>query len=179
MKKQFLKRLSGIIPATVLFLNVNAQVAKASLETNLKEFVFNEATSNMLVTKDGRVVNVNARAERDFMKRFGFIGKVNWFEIKDGIAARFEANGVDYKAFYDEGGRWYSTVLTYQQSKLPKDVLKLVRSTYYDYSIYVVNEIIVGEKTAYLVKIESEDNFKSIRVIDGEMDVYEDYLKNK
>ena len=44
MKKQFFRYLSGIVPAIALFTNVNAQVAKASLELNLKEFIFLAAT---------------------------------------------------------------------------------------------------------------------------------------
>jgi len=53
----------------------------------------------------------------------------------------------------------------------------MVKSNYYDYSIFLVQEVKVGDKTAYLVKIEDEKSFKTIRVVDGEMDEYESYKK--
>jgi hypothetical protein len=40
-----------------------------------------------------------------------------------------------------------------------------------------VREINAANKTAYLVTIENAKTWKTIRVVDGEMDVYEDFIK--
>ncbi|MCW3117475.1 MAG: hypothetical protein JWM28_1557 [Chitinophagaceae bacterium] len=177
MKKQFLRYLSGCIPAIALFTNVNAQSAKASLELNSKEYIFNEAKANLAIANEGNTANINTRAINEYSKSFKSADKASWFEMKDGFVAKFKEDGVETKVYYDLKGRWTGTIHTYNEDKLPKDIRKLVRSIYYDYSIFQVNEVIVGEKTAYLVRIEDAATFKTIRIIDGEMDVYEDYTK--
>jgi hypothetical protein len=177
MKKQFLRCLSGFIPAIALFTQVNAQVAKADLELNLKEYVYNEAKAKLALAVDGNTVAVNSKALKDFTKNFKAANNASWYEIKDGFVAKFQENGVETNAYYDTKGRWASTIRNYGEDKLPKDIRHLVKSNYYDYSIFLVNEVTVGNKTAYLVRMEDKTTLKTIRVIDGEMDVYEDYIK--
>jgi hypothetical protein len=177
MKKQFFRYIPGLIPAIALFTSVNAQVAKADLELNLKEYIFNEAKANLAITNEGNTANINARALKDFNKNFKNAEKADWFQIKNGFVAKFKKDGVETKAYYDQKGRWSATIRTYGEDKLPKDVRKMVKSTYYDYSIFIVNEVTVGDKTAYLVKIQDAETLKTIRVADGEMDIYEDYIK--
>ncbi len=166
MKKQFFRYLPGFIPVIALFTSVNAQVADSSLELNLKEWVFNAAKANPAITPEGNTANINtsinARALKDFTRSFKNADKASWFEIKDGFVARFKEDDVETKAYYDRKGRWTSTIRTYNEDKLPKDIRKLVRSTYYDYSIYFVNEVTVGDQKAYLVKIQDETTLKTI-----------------
>jgi glycogen debranching enzyme len=177
MKKQLLRYVSGLIPAIALFSNVNAQSKNAGVELNLKEFIFCDARANLAIANESDTVNINSRAERDFSERFEAADKADWVEIKEGFAAKFVNDGVDTKVFYNHKGRWFATIRIYDQYSLPKDVRKEVRSTYYDYNIYMVIEVTVGDKTAYLVKIEDEKSMKTIRVLDGEMDVYEEFAK--
>ena len=177
MKKQLLRFVSGFIPALALFSQVNAQVAKASFELNLKEAITTEALSNAVIMNEPGTVNVNSRALKDFTKSFKDAENVSWSEMKDGFIAKFIDGGVETKAYYDQKGRWTATIRTYKENKLPKDIRKQVKSTYYDFTINQINEVTLGQITAYLVRIEDEDSFKTIRVIDGEMDVYEDYKK--
>ena len=177
MKKQLLRFVSGFIPALALFSQVNAQVAKASFEFNLKEAISTEALSNAAIINETNTANVNTRALKDFTKSFKDAENVSWSAIKDGFLASFKEDGVETKAFYDQKGRWSATIRTYQENKMPKDVRKQVKSNYYDFAINQVNEVTIGEITAYLVRIEDAESFKTIRVIDGEMDVYEDHNK--
>ena len=178
MKKQLLRFVSGFIPALALFSQVNAQVAKASFEFNLKEAISTEALSNAAVINETNTANVNMRALKDFTKSFKGAENVSWLAMKDGFMASFKESGVETKAYYDQKGRWTATIRTYKEDKLPKDVRKQVKSTYYDYIINQISEVTVGKITAYLVRIEDEESFKTIRVIDGEMDVYEDHKKS-
>ena len=177
MKKQFFRYLSGIIPAIALFAHVNAhaQVEKPGMESNPTEF--NEPSVNHASTNQGNTVNITTRVLKDFNKIFKGADKVDWSGIKHGFLAKFENNGVKTRAYYDMKGRLSATITTYGEDKLPKEIRKQVRSTYYDYSIYLVNEVTVGDKTAYLVSIQDEETIKTIRVMDDEMDVYEDFKK--
>jgi hypothetical protein len=53
-----------------------------------------------------------------------------------------------------------------------------VKTNYYDYSITTVKEVSTIEGTAYLVTIEFKNNWKVIRVVDKEMDVWEEHQKS-
>ncbi len=177
MKKQLFRYLSGIIPAIALFTSVNGQVEKPSLESNYNEIISNEAKANPVTTKDRSIVNINTNALKEFKKCFKDADKTSWYAIQHGFLAKFTTNDVQTRVFYDLKGRWTATIRTYSQDKLPAEVRKQVRSNYYDYSIYVVNEIMVGDKTAYLVSIEDRESIKTICVTENEMDVYEDFKK--
>ena len=177
MKRQLFRYLPASVLAIALYSNVSAQVAKATLELNLKEFIYSEAQANLAAANRNNVANM--RASRDLIRRFNDPEKVSWFDMQDGLAARFESNTVDTKAYYDRAGRWYATIRSYGEDKLVQDIRKLVRTNYYDYSIYLVDEVTVEDTTAYLVKIQDHDSIKTIRVINGAMDVYENFMKRK
>jgi hypothetical protein len=179
MKKQFLRCMSGLIPAIALFSNLNGQPAKARLQFNLNETAFNEALTQPVIPSENKTANINPRALRDFNKSFKDTDaeKADWRQIKDGFIAEFENNGVKTKVYYNRKGSWCSTLLTYDQYKLPEDVRRMVRINYYDYEIYVAYEVHIEDKTIYLVKIQDRETLKTIRIIDGDMDLYEDYKK--
>ena len=179
MKKTFLRYLIGFIPLIALFGSAYAQngdFSFSSTKATSGKFVFNEATAEQGLS-DVNIADINARALKEFSKTFKTAANATWYEIKDGFIAKFKDDGIETRVGYNHKGRWMSTIRTYTEANLPRDVRRLVKSTYYDYSIFLVQEVTVGDKTVYLVKIEDADTLKTIRVIDGEMDVYEDYKK--
>jgi len=179
MKKTFLRYLTGFIPLIALFSSAYAQngdFSFSSTKAKPGKFVFNEATAEQGLS-DINIAEINARALKEFSKTFKSAANATWYEIKGGFIAKFEKDGITTRVDYDRKGRWVATLRIYAEANLPRDVRHLVKSTYYDYSISLVQEVTVGDKTAYLVKIEDADTLKTIRVVDGEMDVYEDYKK--
>jgi len=184
MKKTLFRYLSGCIPMIALFSSAYAQNGDFSLSsknTVTKKFVFNQAIADQGLSDNNITVtigDVNARALKDFSKTFKAAANATWYQTQDGgSVAKFKLDGIDTRVDYDRKGRWTSTIRTYTEENLPAEIRHLVKSTYYDYNIFLVQEVSVGDKTAYLVKIEDATTFKTIRVVDGEMDVYEDYKK--
>ena len=59
------------------------------------------------------------------------------------------------------------------------EVRALVKTTYYDYTISHIDEIHLTEQsnTIYLVLIEDDKTFKTIRVCDGEMEEIHELVK--
>jgi hypothetical protein len=53
----------------------------------------------------------------------------------------------------------------------------MVKSTYYDYSIFGVAEVHFDEETVYMVYIQSENNFKTVRVHNDDMQEVESFPK--
>jgi hypothetical protein len=178
MNRQFLRRMSALIAAAALFASVNAQMSKSMLESNPKELIYSDSAVDPATRNKDNLNSIKISAIKDFNKNFKTAQNVSWFVIKDGFSVKFNENGVTVKSYYDFKGHWVGVVRSYGQDKLPADIRKQVRSTYYDYSIYVVNEVTVGDKKAYLVGIQDDENIKTIRIIDGEMDVYEDFKKD-
>jgi hypothetical protein len=70
------------------------------------------------------------------------------------------------------------TLRYYEEKNLPFEVRDVVKRKYYDYSITGVNEILVEDKTIYIVLIQDGSNWKKVSVYDGEMKVLEDFNKN-
>ena len=182
MKKQFFLYKLGIIPLITLCCSVNAQ--KTGFNANLntpssKEVALNDNTNDKELPHYIGNSSLSTKALKDFTKTFKEAGNATWFDTNDGFMAKFSKEDVETKVFYDRKGRWIANVRNYQENKLPQEIRRMVKSTYYDYSIFLVQEITVGDKTAYLVKIEDKNSIKTIRIVDGEMDEYEAFEKSK
>jgi hypothetical protein len=182
MKKQFFFYKLGIIPLITLCCSVNAQTNgfNANLNTSSsKEVAWNDNTKDKELPHYIGNSSLSTKALKDFSKTFKGAGNAAWFEISDGFMAKFKKDEVETKVFYDRKGRWIANVRNYQENKLPKEIRHMVKSNYYDYSIFYVQEVTAGNQTAYLVKIEDKKSTKTIRIVDGEMDEYEAFEKSK
>ena len=175
MKKLFFRYILGIIPAIAFFNGVAAQDSKLIPETinSSKEVAYADKTD-----AHPEPASVNTKAVKNFNKSFKGVD-ANWFQTKEGSIAEFKKDGIVTRIDYDHKGRFIAMIRHYSEDKLPRDVRHLVKSTYYDYNIFLVVEVTFDNKTAYLVKMEDEKTLKTIRVVDGEMDVYEDFNKSK
>lgn len=126
------------------------------------------------VVKD--VKNVHTKAEINFTKTYKNAMDITWYHLNDKrLMVRFFDNDVQTKIFYNKQGSNVAMIRYYTEDKLPGEVRRQVKSTYYDFNIFLVIEVTVGNQTAYLVKIEDKACTKTIRVMNGEMDVIEEF----
>lgn len=185
MKKQFARYFAGFILSIAMFSYTHAQNNHSSPAPSSPEpadlAINTKIKGGNMPAADGLInANINAKALKNFSKTFKQAATANWFVIKDGFLAKFQQDGIITKVFYNPKGRWVGNLRCYFEDKLPRDIRHLVRSNYYDYSIYYVNEVTVpGDITVYLVKIEDKTSLKTIRVQDGEMDEIEAFTKSK
>jgi hypothetical protein len=56
---------------------------------------------------------------------------------------------------------------------MPSELRQRVRSNYYDYSIVIVTEVLRNNQTHYLVKMENENEYLTLKVNEDEMTVFE------
>ena len=182
MKKQFFLYKLGIIPLIILCCSVNAQTNGFNANPNastLKEVASNDNTNDKALPRYNGNSTLSTKAVKDFSKTFKGASNAAWSETTDGFMAKFTKDDVETKVFYDRKGRWIANIRNYQEDKLPKDIRQMVKSNYYDFSIFLVQEVTVGDKTAYLVKIEDKTSIKTIRITDEGMDEYEAFEKSK
>ncbi len=182
--KKLITRYTGIIPLIAFCTCAFGQNSKLSYDFKMpasKEVAYAEEkkSGNMEIAPENLSANISAKALKDFTKTHAKNFSAKWYVIMDGFVAQYKEDGITTKVFYDKKGRWVADLLTYQEDKLPKAIRHLVKSTYYDFNINIVNEVRAGNATAYLVKIEGKTSFKTIHVQDGEMTEKESFEKSK
>lgn len=92
-----------------------------------------------------------------------------WYVIQNGYMAKYKDGDTNLRLDYDRHGNWLYTIRYINEKKLPREVRSLVRSTWYDHLISSAEEIQVGEQFIYILHIHEGDDWKLIRVADGEM----------
>lgn len=156
-----------------------------SASANAQEYAFNKSlvtAVNPYPEKETRIVvetEVNINAVRDFSKNFKNATSVKWVKNENGASVYFVADGVKMRSSYNTKGKREYILKYYDESRLPANIRHLVRSTYYDYRIAIVTEVERNEETSYLVKMENDKEFLTIKVDDGELSVFEKTTKGK
>lgn len=154
----------AMIPLFNLTASLKAQNAVARIDVN-------EARTK-------HVSALNDKAERNFKKTFKTAYNPTWIEKEDGVRAKFIDNEIKYMVDYDKRGNWVSTILNYDEAQLDSRIGDAVKTAFLGYAIVHVTEIRKGKSVVYLVKIDNQKLLKTIRVENGEMDVYESYIKS-
>jgi hypothetical protein len=124
--------------------------------------------------------HIHLDAVRDFMKRFPFATDVKWKKVENDYVATFIVESNNIMVRYRGNGNWVYTINRYDdEKKLPREVRALVKKSYYDYIITHIDEIHLVEQpnTIYLVLIEDDKTFKTIRVCDNEMEEIHELVK--
>ena len=184
MKKLFFRYTTGFIPLIAMFSCAVAQNSKFSSEqlNPISKEVAYEKDANVrdMPASPGKATeSIHTKAVKDFTKTYKTAGDARWFVIMDGFLAEFKQAGIKTKVYYDRKGRCTGSIRSYLEDQLPRDIRHIVKSQYYDYNIYFVQEVTVAEKIVYLVKIEDKTSMKTIRVLDGEMTEIEAFEKSK
>jgi hypothetical protein len=121
---------------------------------------------------------INARAMKDFSTRFTDANNAMWFEDRNGFTTYFVKDGYGDRVFYDKKGHWEYSLIFYNEDKLPRDVRAAVKSTYFDMSITLVEEVQTIDAKVYIVHLEDKANIKILKVNDqGEYEILQDLSK--
>lgn len=171
---------------TLLFTSLSfISAATFSAPANAQEFALNKSAAiavNPYPDKASKFVDetdVNINAVRDFTRNFKSATSVKWVRNENGTSVYFEIDGVKMRSSYNTKGKKEYTLKYYDESRLPPDIRHLVRSTYYDYRIAIVTEVVRNEHVLYLVKMENDTAYLTIKVDDGELSVFEKTTKGK
>lgn len=166
--------------AGVLAVSANGASAQSSngLTTNMTALNEDHYATRSILPAYGPVAHasgISAKALRHFSEAFAGVTGVQWSVVVSGYMAQFTANGVVTRDFYDAKGNWRYTIKYYDGKQLTAGVASTVRSVYYDYAILSVQEVVLANKTIYLVNIEGDKKLKTIRVCNDEVEVMNEY----
>ena len=124
--------------------------------------------------------DINTKAVRNFIRDYKNVTGAKWFKSANGLFVVYFTNeNIQNWIYYNKKGDFEFMLRHYNEEKLPPDVRHLVKSNYYDFSIYHVSEIRYNGKTEYFVRIEDKTCWKKIKVEDGEMEVVEEITKGR
>jgi hypothetical protein len=177
MKKIILSSISGIF--LMLFGIASAQLAHTVAQSAGDFAFFKEPASknSSHVAKDTRV---NARVMRDFLKSYKNVSDEKWVELKDAFVALFNLDEIDYQVAYAKNGNRIRTIRSYRENKLPQDIRHMVKSTYYDYAINVVQEIEKPrDPLVYIIQLIGNTEIIKLIVCDGEITKLQKFKKSE
>jgi len=168
MKK--MKKIAVLLVTAVLALGIvtNAQ--------NSVPFKVNAGKFDEEMNAGGKT-SINAKVISNFDRMFADASNVIWSKEKNLNRVYFESKGKVTRATFNQKGQFLYSISTYSEQLLPKDVLLMVKETYYGKSIFGVTEVKALDKTAYIVILEDKTSWLHIKVLDGEMTEEKVYLK--
>ena len=104
---------------------------------------------------------------------------VIWIKSDNGFAVYFSNDGIKTRILYNKRGDRLCVIRDYGEDRLPREIRNIVKSVYYDYSIYLVNEVTVEPRTGYVVKVQDKTSLIEVKIVDGVMEVMNEYIKSK
>jgi hypothetical protein len=114
------------------------------------------------------------------MKDYKYVTTAKWSKLSNGdCSVNFTVDSITTKIVYDRAGHCENVVRYYFENRLPPEVRHVVKSNYYDFNIYHIIEPTINGITSYLIKLEGKSTWKTVKVVDGEMEEVEEYLKLK
>ncbi|WP_205508309.1 hypothetical protein [Longitalea arenae] len=124
--------------------------------------------------------DINVKAMRDFVSRYGDVHDAVWHSNKDSYVAVFIRDSVQHRVVYNSRGDLSFTMKYYEENRMPRNIRGQVKSVYYDYKIHVIQEIQVPEyPIAYIVNLQDEKKWMKVKLCQGEMQVLEEFDRSK
>jgi len=185
MKKAFVYGVAGLVLpwsiTSISYSQTSGNVAKLKMPPPVEKII---PASKQLDAAGSTEFNfrneISSNAVRNFMKDYKYVANAKWSKLGNGYyVVNFTVDSIRTRIVYDRAGNCENIVRYYFENRLPPEVRHLVKSTYYDFSIYHIIEPTLNGITSYLVKMEGPTTWTTVKVVDGEMEVFEEYLKLK
>jgi hypothetical protein len=148
---------------------------------------YSQKTDNSLVAagkhlhqKPQYVNDINIRAMRDFVKRYSNVTDEKWHKSNNNYVAVFFRDSTQYRVIYSSRGELCYIMKYYEEPQMARDIRGQVKSIYYDYKIFIIQEIDSPDSPpVYIINLQGADDWKKIKLCQGEMEVMEEYKRSK
>jgi DNA-dependent RNA polymerase auxiliary subunit epsilon len=167
MKKSILNSLL-LISITLGSLTVNAQNIAFSNHRAKGVNPYTERTSKIVPE-----ASINPKYVRDFKNNYKNATDVKWVQHEGGASVYFTHDGLKMRSTYSKKGTRIYTLKDYYEAQMPADLRRLVKSNYYDHNIEVVTEVSTAMKTFHIVKMENQKEYLTLKIVDGEISIFE------
>lgn len=100
-------------------------------------------------------------------------------EKAKGYTVRSLIDGRASLSAYDKKGNWVYTIQTYSVDNLDKSIIDKVKEHYADYGVTGIQKVDrPGLDTVYIVYIENKSSIKTVRIVNDEVELVNDYSKS-
>jgi len=123
-----------------------------------------------------RMNEVNSKASRHFRDHFLIDRTEKWTRERGLYIASFNKSNITTKVYYDLTGFFEYQVKYYGEYDLENDIRLAVLKKFEGYEIKSVIEINNLEKGTYFIKIANTTNIKTVKFLDGRMEVLESFI---
>ena len=176
MKTKFFIALIGIF----ITMSTTARAQFAFIEPSKKNTPSYLRTVKENVSETVYYNNISTRAIRNFVLNFPEVSNENWFSTAELFVATFTLNDITYRIDYDRKGNWIETLRTYDETNMPSDLRQSVKGSYYDYSIYLVQEIEQPfHPIIYVVHLDGKKRLINLQVCNGVIHEWQKFKKSK
>jgi hypothetical protein len=185
MKKAFIYGVAGLfLPWSITSITYSQNTTKPAMfkaKPSIEKIIPTSKQSDTAGTTEFNFRNeISSNAVRNFMNDYKYVTNAKWSKLANGYSAvNFTVDSITTRIVYDRAGHCENIVRYYFENRLPPAIRHLVKSTYYDFNIYHIIEPTLDGITSYLVKMEGPTTWKTVKVVDGEMEVFEEYSKLK
>jgi hypothetical protein len=179
MKRKSLVAFAGILIPFMLGVTVKAQIAfsKPSSQKNMPSYMKSSNDNGPAPVYHN---NISMKAIRHFVINFAEVSNEKWYCGANMFVAMFTLNDIDYRVDYDKKGNWIETFRTYDETRLPADIRGSVKSTYYDYIIFQVQEIQQpSHATTYVIHLDGKTKLINLKVCNGIIEEWQKFTKSK
>ena len=126
------------------------------------------------------MTNITTRAIRHFLENFSEVSHESWYCTPDLFVAMFKLNDIDYRVDYDRNGNWIETYRTYDETKMALDLRQSVQTIYWDYHIYLVQEIEQPRHPVmYIIHLENKTRLINLQVSNGVIFEWQKFTKSR
>lgn len=123
------------------------------------------------------LANTNQKAYKNFVSHYSNINDIAVTNGKTTSIVVFKNGDILTRVCYNKKGDCLNTIRYYDAAMLPQSVKDAIKADYEGYSIFGVTEVTANDKTGYLVKIENQKYWKTVKVVDGETEETERFEK--
>lgn len=160
-----------------MFCTVIIVMALGTLNAQTIAFHPSGKTTGRAVAATVANEEISDNVQKKFKKTFPGITGESWEKIDNGYSVVFRNGNVQNRVYFTQKGNIRLQMSYYNEAELPADIRARVKSVYYDYNIFTVQEINLDRTKFYLVSLEDKNTWKIIRVDENGMEVYKEYVK--
>jgi hypothetical protein len=181
MKKNSLIALAGLFTALIIVSPSQAQIVRNSIKIDPSKSIASLKFGDVGKEEDKIALNAlktnHPRIFKDFTTNYSSALNIKVSKRSNLTFIWADTDGIKIRVSYDRRGRWQNTIRYYNQERLSPSIKELVLQNNPCWKISGVVEVQVANKTAHIVTIENSSEYKRIKVVNGEMEVYESFVK--
>jgi hypothetical protein len=117
------------------------------------------------------------RTLQRFDKSYADVENTHWSKIREGSQVTFTSNGKKWMIRYSPNGRWICTIRYLPLEQVPENIELSITGAYPGYHIFFAQDVQTPAGFAHVIKIEKGNTWKTLKVVNCEIEVMEDFEK--